>query len=99
MPRAVVPALADVAAPAPGLCARSELQIDARVVNVHVLPDRSVPIRLRCAAAPGACRGMLRVRIRGHRGGPLRFSVPQGSAPPSGRGCHSPRCVIAACRS
>jgi hypothetical protein len=75
--------VADLAAPAaqapePGVCTRTELDLDPHSVYLRVRADRTVVLRVRCIAAPGACRGTLRVNARGHAGPALRFSVPAG---------------------
>ncbi len=65
-------------APDPGVCRRAESEIDPRSVNLRVRANRTVVLRVRCIAAPGACRGTLRVNARGHAGPALRFSIPAG---------------------
>ena len=71
------------AAPAPGPCVRGELAF-ARDEPEPYLRHR-LPLALRCVAAPGACRGRLRLGI-GLPGrtkpisGRVRFSIPAGQA-------------------
>jgi hypothetical protein len=65
-------------APGPGPCVRTEVA----VVQRHAaLRGRAVPVTLRCVAAPRACRGHVRLRLRRPaRGtsGTLRFAIPAG---------------------
>jgi hypothetical protein len=73
--------VADLAAPAAdapdaGVCARSEFELDPHADNVRIRPDRSVRLHVRCVAAPGECRGTLRVSIGRRRGPALAFSIP-----------------------
>jgi hypothetical protein len=75
--------VADIAAPAspvpdPGICTRTEFQLDPHSVSLRVRANRAVVLRVRCVAAPGACHGTLRVSARGRRGPALRFSVGAG---------------------
>jgi hypothetical protein len=58
--------LADAAAPAAGApakgpCPRSEVQVDNGGPNPHL--GRSLPVVLRCVAAPRRCRGTVRLRL------------------------------------
>jgi hypothetical protein len=72
------------AAPGPGPCLRSEIALDARRANPYLA--HTLPVRLRCVAAPRACRGALRlttifppadaVAISRR----VRFSIPAGHA-------------------
>ena len=66
------------AAPEPGPCPRSEL---TRVDGPNPRLSRSVPVTLRCVAAPRNCRGTLRLRADGAPlNPPRRFSIPAGRA-------------------
>jgi hypothetical protein len=77
------------AAPGPGPCPRSELALVNRS-SPHLA--RTVPVKLRCVAAPRACRGTLRLTTAGNTiSRRVRVSIPAGHArrlhvPLTGRG-------------
>jgi hypothetical protein len=75
--------VADLTAPAaeapdPGVCARTEFEIDPHAVTLRIRRDGRVSIRVRCVAAPGACRGKLRVSAGSRRSAPRRVSMKPG---------------------
>ncbi|HEY6887306.1 MAG TPA: hypothetical protein VI300_05985 [Solirubrobacter sp.] len=74
------------AAPQAGPCPRSEVG----VIGTHapIRSDRTVRLRLRCVAAPRACRGTFQLKLVNEQGGSssVRFSIPAG-----GRTTLSPR--------
>ena len=72
------------AAPAAGPCPRTELHRSTTDANPHL--GRTLPVRLRCVAAPSRCHGTPAAAIteRGTRlNRPRRYSVPAGGAAPS----------------
>ena len=83
------------AAPGPGPCPRSELALANRS-SPHLA--RTLPVKLRCVAAPRACRGAVRLTTVARPSTAakaisrrLRFSIPAGQArrlhvPLTGRG-------------
>jgi hypothetical protein len=78
-------------APGAGPCARSETAVIG--YNAPIRRDRTVALRLRCVAAPRACRGNLRLRLANEQGesSQVRFSIPAG-----GRATLFPRLTRAA---
>ncbi len=65
-------------APDPGPCPRAEL---TRVDGPNPSLSRTVPVTLRCVAAPRNCRGTFRLRAEGAAlNPPRRFSIPAGRA-------------------
>ena len=65
-------------APDPGVCARTEFEIDPHTVTLRIRRDGRVAIRVRCVAAPGACRGTLRVSAGSRRSAPRPLSLKPG---------------------
>lgn len=66
-------------APGAGPCARSEVAVIG--YDATIRRDRTVPVRLRCVAAPRACRGTLHLtfgRRASGRSTAVRFSIPAG---------------------
>ena len=71
------------AAPGPGPCVRGELAFARDEPNPYL--THRLPVTLRCVAAPGACRGRLRLEIGLRRrtkpiSGHVPFSIPAGQA-------------------
>ena len=71
------------AAPGPGPCVRGELAFARDEPNPYL--THRLPVALRCVAAPGACRGRLRLGIGLPRrtkpiSGRVPFSIPAGQA-------------------
>jgi hypothetical protein len=71
------------AAPGPGPCVRGELAFEGDQPNPYL--TRRLPVALRCVAAPGACRGKLRLGI----GLPGRTKPISGRVPFSIRAGHA----------
>jgi len=71
------------AAPGPGPCVRAELQLERDDDEPNPYLTHRLPVALRCVAAPGACRGRLRLEIGLRRrtkpiSGHVPFSIPAG---------------------
>ncbi len=65
------------AAPGPGPCPRSELTRDD---GPNPKLARTIPVTLRCVAAPGTCRGTLQLKAESVLNAPRRFAIPAGRA-------------------
>ena len=65
------------AAPGPGPCPRSEL---LWVDGPNLRPARTIPVTLRCVAAPRTCRGTFQLKGKGLLTAPRRFAIPAGRA-------------------